>query len=140
MTEVDRKGIRSHRKDSTHLVIREILYLHLIALSSLGRGRAGATLGAGVLEKAAGLTCLCTLPHELSAEFGNQPGAVGQTGAQTPDRSVTSMGALDALMHFFSTRREISHSHFCLLSPSPTPSLPASPSIFARFSIFGICV
>lgn len=39
------------------------------------------------VEKAAALTCLCTLTPQVSAGFGGQPGAVGQTGVQVPARA-----------------------------------------------------
>lgn len=50
-------GMRSLRKDSSHLVIQKITYFYIIPLSSVGSRRAGAALDAGALEKAAGLTC-----------------------------------------------------------------------------------
>jgi len=126
----------------------------------LGWGEAGAVLGAGVLEKAAEQTWLCVLLPHVSAgircsawscgtDWGSNPSRIssgitvpqgeylgGLPGEAVP---VTPMGTLRALTPFHSVRRGNSHPHFSLLSPSSTPPLAASLSIFARFSIFRIC-
>lgn len=51
-------GMRSLRKDTSHLAIQKIPYLYLIPQSSVGSRGAGVALGAGALEKAVELTCL----------------------------------------------------------------------------------
>lgn len=136
-------GIRNPRKDTSHLVIQKILYLHLIPLSSLGRGWLGCQKrfqgwpasagwclrGLWGLEVSLGLTGLEDRPRAKSQPgLERRPRVTGWGclgGLSAEAGQIMPMGVLRALVPFFSVGREISHPRLSLVSPSSTPSLQA---------------
>lgn len=144
--------MRSHRKNTSHLAIQKILYLHLIPLSSLGKlGNKSCSGCWGVREG-----CRDDLPLHIAApgfcRVWRSAWSVGQTRGQTPAGApVASLCHRERVPVGALRRGCSSNTHGCSQSPDsfllcqeknipPTlqSSLPILFSLSSSFSLY-IC-